>query len=183
MMRRQMVLFVAWLVVGCGGTQASNAHFGQVESEPTIWHVESEPIIAITPPDPSGTFHFSLCGDDTMSPGVRRIGVYPGGQTLSGPIVVSCVWSRDDGASLSDWKYASKPQGSHLSGACQPLAIGSEYEVFVSGVGSGHLIFKLDEVGGVLVGRELGSQCPVSRSTFTSIPRANAGRKDTRQGW
>ena len=151
---RRARLFIVWLFIGCGGTHPTRAF---------SWHEDAQPVILITLPDASGTFHFSVCGAPTISPDVRRIGVYPAGQRLTRPIEVACAWAVGDGVRLSEWKYASQSQGSHLSGACRPLNVGKTYEVFVSGLGVSHMIFKVDEIGGVLVGSELGSQCPAGR--------------------
>jgi hypothetical protein len=154
------------LPVGCGGQQSAPTHPERGALEPF-----TEPVIAISPPDSSGTFHFSFCGQSTDSPLIGRIVVSPAGETVTSSFngaSTNCVWKKDGGVPLGgEWKYGSSPQGSKLSGACPPFQNDRTYEIIVSGSGSGSLEFRVTVQG---TSTAVKSTCPTSTSEIHGDP-------------
>jgi len=162
-MRTAVWYLVGLSLVGCGGPRSHPAGAGR---EPF-----TELGIAIGPPDATGTFHFSFCGQRADAPladapVVQRIIVSPAGEKVTSSYngaSSNCVWINESGvASRTEWKYSSSPAGSKISGVCPPLRSDLTYEILVSGSGSGSLLFRITEQG---TGAAVKSTCPESVPT------------------
>lgn len=151
MAKRISLLFWLAVLVGCRRPQAPEPPAREALA------VFSEPTIGITPPDTTGTFHFSFCGQVNALPVIERIQVSRAGQRVGGPLpyVSYCLWKKGSGVALSsEWKYGSMPRGSTTIGTCPPFRAGDSYEVLVDGSGSGSLEFKVTPEGVIDVSKD-----------------------------
>ena len=91
---KRLPWLVAWLglLTGCAEHQPARS-----VTQPGELDTFSEPTIAISPPDGTGTFRFSLCGRTADFPSIGRIVVAPSGARVGeSNAAPSCIWSGVD---------------------------------------------------------------------------------------